>query len=509
MYLLGTDIGTQGTKSVLVNEKGELISEGFKEYGVITPRPSWAEQWPDIWLDAVVETLAECVRKSGVKPSEIAGVAISGLYGGSGVPVDKDLNPLRPCLIWMDRRARYETQWVKDNVPKETIFGITGNYVDSYFGFTKMMWIRNNEPEIWNKIYQFVTPKDYVVYKLTDQLAIDFSSAGNFGGVFDIKKRTWSDEMCHILNIPRRMLCERIVKSSDIVGPLNRNFANQIGLLEGTPVVAGGIDAPVAQLCAGVLSEGEHVAMAGTSMCWGSVHGGQYLTPGLVSMPYVVYDDQKIYTFGGSATSGALARWFRDEFGRYEKEVSKNTGISAYTLLELETNGIGPGSEGVIVLPYFMGDRSPIWDPDARGTIMGLSLYHTRAHVYRAMLEAAAYSLRHNMEEAIKVGMKLDPDCWIVGGVAKSNFWVQIFADITGFNMKRLSKDVEAPFGDAFLVGLGTGVFDKPERIKEWVDFRPVITVNQENHALYNKYYKIFRDLYENTKNIMKELVEI
>jgi sugar (pentulose or hexulose) kinase len=327
--------------------------------------------------------------------------------------------------------------------------------------------------------------------------------------VFDIKKRTWSDEMCQILNIPRRMLCERIVKSSDIVGPLNQEFSNQIGLLEGTPVVAGGIDAPVAQLCAGVLSEGEHVAMAGTSMCWGSVHGGQYLTPGLVSMPYVVYDDQKIYTFGGSATSGALARWFRDEFGQYEKEVSKNTGISAYTLLELETNGIGPGSEGVIVLPYFMGDRSPIWDPDARGTIMGLSLYHTRAHVYRAMLEAAAYSLRHNMEEAIKVGMKLDPDCWIVGGVAKSNFWVQIFADITGFNMKRLSKDVEAPFGDAFLVGLGTGVFDKPEQIKEWVDFRPVITVNEENHALYNKYYKIFRDLYENTKNIMKELVEI
>lgn len=271
MYLLGTDIGTQGTKSVLVNEKGELISEGFKEYGVITPRPSWAEQWPDIWLDAVVETLAECVKKSGVKPSEIAGVAISGLYGGSGVPVDKDMNPLRPCLIWMDRRARAETQWVKDNIPKDTIFGITGNYVDSYFGFTKMMWIRNNEPEVWNNIYQFVTPKDYVVYKLTNQLAIDYSSAGNIGGVFDIKKRTWSDEMCQILNIPRRMLCERIVKSSDIVGPLNQEFSNQIGLLEGTPVVAGGIDAPVAQLCAGVLSEGEHVAMAGTSMCWGMI----------------------------------------------------------------------------------------------------------------------------------------------------------------------------------------------------------------------------------------------
>jgi len=152
----------------------------------------------------------------------------------------------------------------------------------------KMMWIRNNEPEVWKKIYQFVTPKDYVVYHLTDVLATDYSSAGNIGGVFDIRKRTWSEEMCEILGIPKRMLPDKILKSSDIVGKLNAKFARETGLQEGTPVVSGGIDAPVAQLSAGVLSEGEHVAMAGTSMCWGTVHGGQYLTPLLVSFPYVV-----------------------------------------------------------------------------------------------------------------------------------------------------------------------------------------------------------------------------
>ncbi|MDK2897652.1 MAG: ribulokinase [Candidatus Atribacteria bacterium] len=509
MYLLGTDIGTQGTKTVMVNEKGTFVADAFQEYEVITPKPSWAEQWPDVWLEAVINTVAKCMEKSGVKPQEVAGLAISGLYGGSGVPVDKNISPLYPCLIWMDRRARAETQWVKDNVPLEKIFGITGNYVDSYYGFTKMMWIRNNQPEVWKKIYQFVTPKDYVIYHLTGELATDFSSAGNIGGVFDIQKRTWSDEMCEILGIPKKMLPTQILKSSQIVGKLKKDMAQKMGLWEGMPVVAGGVDAPVAQLCAGVLAPGEHVAMAGTSMCWGTVHGGEYLTPGLVSFPYVVFDDALIYTFGGSATSGALARWFRDEFGKYEKEVQKNTGIPAYTLLELQAQTIPPGSEGVIVLPYFMGERSPIWDPDARGTVFGLSLYHHRPHVYRAMLEAAAYSLRHNMEEGIKAGMKLNPECWIVGGVARSDFWVQIFADITGFDMKRLSKDVEAPLGDAFLAGLGTGVIDRPETIKEWVDFRPVIKVNQKNRQIYDKYYDIFRELYDNTKGTMKKLARL
>ncbi len=509
MYLLGTDIGTQGTKTVMVDEKGNFVADAFREYQVITPRPSWAEQWPDVWLEAVVETIAECVKKSGVKPQEIAGLALSGLYGGSGIPVDEKVQPLYPCLIWMDRRARKETQWVKDNVPLEKIFGITGNYVDSYYGFTKMMWIRNNLPEIWNKIYQFVTPKDYVIHRFTGNLITDFSSAGNIGGVFDIHKRTWSDEMCEILGIPRRMLPEVILKSSDVAGKLNKEFAQATGLLEGTPVVAGGVDAPVAQLCAGVLEPGEHVAMAGTSMCWGTVHGGEYLTPGLVSFPYVVYDDKLIYTFGGSATSGALARWFRDQFGRYEKDVEKNTGISAYTLLELQAKDIAPGSSGILVLPYFMGERSPIWDPDARGTILGLSLYHNRAHVYRAMLEAAAYSLRHNMEEALKTGIKLNPECWIVGGVARSSFWVQIFADVTGFNMKRLSKDVEAPFGDAFLAGLGTGVIDKPERIKDWASFRPVIEVDPESHKTYTRYYELFKELYLSTREVMQKLAEL
>nr|WP_211250101.1 FGGY-family carbohydrate kinase [Mesoaciditoga lauensis] len=503
---MGTDIGTQGTKTIIVDEKGHLVSQSFREYNVITQKVSWAEQWPDVWLKAVVETLKESLEKSNLSARDIAGLSVSGLYGGSGIPVDNKINPIYPCLIWMDRRAKKETQWVKDNINMNEIFSITGNYVDSYYGFTKIMWIRKNEPDIWKKTYEFVTPKDYVIYKLTGTLATDYSSAGNIGGVFDIRKRTWSKEMCKILGIDIDKLPKMIFKSSEIVGTLKKEYANITGLMEGMPIISGGIDAAVAQLAAGALDEGEHVAMAGTSMCWGTVHDGKYLTPKLVSFPYVVDEEKKIYTFGGSATSGALARWFRDQFGGYEREVEEKTGISAYTLLEFEAKGIPPGSEGIIILPYFMGERSPIWDPDARGTVLGLSLYHKKSHIYKALLEAAAYSLRHNMETAVEVGVKLKPTCRIVGGVARSEFWVKIFADVTGFNMKRLSEDVEAPLGDAFLAGLGTKIIDGPEKIKEWIKFKSETKVNKENHKIYNNYYKIFLELYEKNKDLMSKI---
>jgi sugar (pentulose or hexulose) kinase len=368
------------------------------------------------------------------------------------------------------------------------------------------MWIKNNEPEVWNKTYKFMTPKDFVIYKLTGENIIDYSSAGNIGGVFDIHKKYWSQEMCEILGIDLDKLPEKIVKSSDIVGTMSGKYAQETGLLEGTPIIAGGIDAPVAQLSAGAVYEGEHVAMVGTSTCWGNIHDGKYLTPELVSYPYVVDDLTKIYTFGGGATSGAIIRWFREEFGEYEKEYENKRGVSAYTLLELGSKDIPAGSDGIIVLPYFMGERSPIWDSKAKGTIIGLSLYHNRNHLYKAFMEAVAYSLRHNIEEAQNAGIVLDPECYLVGGTAKSDIWTQIFSDVTGYVMKRTKQDVEAPLGDAFLAGLGTGIFKQPEDIKKWTLFKEDTLPNNSNKQIYDKYFNLYKQLYKNTKEIMEQL---
>ena len=508
MYLMGIDIGTQGTKAIIISETGELISTGFKEYTVETPKATWAQQYPEVWVNAVSETIKECFDLSCLKGNQIAAIGISGLYGGSGIPVDDNYNPIYPCLIWMDRRAKKQTKWVKENVDEKELFEITGNYVDSYFGFTKMMWIRDNEPEIWKKTCKFITPKDYVIYKLTGEQSIDYSSAGNIGGVFDLKRKQWSEQMCKTLGIDIKKLPEKIIPSSSISGTLTSEMAAITGLKTGTPIISGGIDAAVTQFSAGVLEEGEHVAMAGTSMCWGTVHDGKNLNKGLVNFPYVVYEMEKIYTFGGSSTNGAIARWFRDEFAQMEKEMEKRTGINAYALLEKEIKDIPAGSEGLIALPYFMGERSPIWDPDARGILMGLSLNHKRKHIYKALLESAAYSLRHNMEVAKKAKIDLNNDCMLTGGVAKSDAWVQIFADVTGFNMKLIKNEIEAPLGDAFLAGLGVGIFKKPEEIKKWIEFKPLITPIRINNQVYEKYYHYFLELYKNNKTLMAKMAE-
>ena len=331
-----------------------------------------------------------------------------------------------------------------------------------------------------------------MIYVLTGEVVIDHSSAGNLGGLYDIKAKRWSEEMSEILGIPLSKLPERIVKSSEIAGRLKKDMAEDLGLPEGLPVVAGGIDAPVAQLSAGVVDPGEHVVMLGTSMCWGTLHHGEYLSPALVNYPYVVDEEELIYTFGGGATSGAIVKWFRDNFG------------STYSQLDEEAKDIPPGSEGLIVLPYFMGERSPIWDPKAKGVIFGLSLKHTKAHVYRAFLEGVAYSLRHNMEISESLGMKLSNECYLVGGGAKSDLWTEILADVTRYEMVRLEGNVEAPLGDAFLAGLGIGVFEDRHEIKKWV--KPTEPVKPDEKRVYDELFELYKSLYERTKDLMGRL---
>lgn len=504
-YVIGVDIGTQGTKAVLVDSKGKVLSHSYKGYNVETPRQSWAQQWPEPWVDATFYTIKDVILESNVEASNIKGVAVSSLYGGSGIPVDKDMNPLAPCLIWMDRRAESEVEWIKNNIDLDELFKVTGNYVNSYFGFTKILWIKNNL-DIWDDIKYFLPPANYVVYKLCGEVAVDYSSAGNIGGVFDLKEKKWSDVMLKYLGIPRSFFPDRLVSSTEIVGGITKEIAEITGLKVGTPVISGGVDAPVATLGAGVFEEGNHVAMLGTSMCWGFITDKPNLSTELVSMPHAINPMEKIYTFGGAATAGAIMRWFRDTFGEKEMEIEKEENINAYAQLDQKTIDIKPGSEGLVVLPYFMGERSPIWDSDAKGTIIGLSLVHKKEHIYKAFMEGVAYSLRHNMEVVSGDDVKFDKEIIIVGGGSKSAVWAQIYADVTGRPIRIIKNDVEAPLGDALLAGLATGLFENPMVIKEWLEFEDPIYPDLENTATYDFYYSQYREIYLNLKENMKAI---
>lgn len=508
-FLIGVDIGTQGTKAVVVGPDGEVLGSGFEEYGIEQPQPSWAEQWPQVWEEAVHTSVRAAVERAKISPRDVAAICFSGLYGGSGVPVDEDMNPLRPCLIWMDRRATEEVRWVKEHVDLDKLFSVTGNYVDTYFGYTKILWIKRHEPHIWEKVHKFVPPTSYIEYRLTGRLAVDFSSAGNLGGIFDLDRLSWSEEMAEALGIPLELMPEQLVPSTAVVGELTPGAAAKCGLIPGIPVVAGGIDAPMATLSAGAIEPGDNVAMMGTSTCWGVVHRGEGLSPNLVSMPHVVNPGEEIYTWGGSATSGALIRWFRDNFGQPEVEAAGKVGLDPYQLLDLGAERVPPGSDGLLVLPYFMGERAPLWDPNARGTILGLTLYHTRAHVYRALMEAAAYSLRHSIETGEGCGLKLKEEVRVVGGVAKSRVWPQILADVTGRPILVPLGNVEAPLADALLAGIAVGLIPDHRAISDWIREVRVFKPCQEAHGRYTKLYTLYRRLYEEIRETMHALVEL
>jgi xylulokinase len=495
-HVVGVDIGTQSTKAVLVDAAGRLVAQASRAYQVDTPQPLWAEQWPAVWLDAVEACVRGVVRDSGVEPASIAGLCVGSLYGGSGVPVDAAGAPTHPCLIWMDRRAQDEVEWVRAHVDLERLYDITGNGVDSYYGYTKMLWLREQRPEVWARTRAFLPPNAWVNAQLTGEVAVDHSSAGNIGGVYDVARRQWSDEMLERLGIPRSMMPSRLVESSEVVGPLRPEWAGRLGLRAGLPCVAGGVDAAVATLAAGASRPGNHVAMIGTSMCWGTIRQRVDARHGLISMPHVVNGLHDLYVFGGAITAGASVSWFRETFCQAEIAAAATQGTDPHELLERAARSLPPGALGLLFLPYLMGERSPIWDAKASGAFVGLGLHHGREHLYRAVLEGISYALRHNIDTGTLDGQALDDALTVVGGASRSDLWMQIIADVTGRPVRTLGEDVEASLGAAMLAALGVGLIDRDAVSRGWVRLveraRPEADARERYAALYAQYLALY-----------------
>lgn len=508
-YVIGVDVGTQSTKALVMRVDGEIVGQASAGYQVETPQLMWAEQWPEVWFNAVCQTIAESISASGVEPAKIKAVCVSSLYGGSGIPVDREMRPLHPCLIWMDRRAGEEVQWVRDHVDTERLFAITGNGLDSYYGYTKMLWLKRHRPDVWSDTHYLLPPNSYINYLLTGEVAVDHCSAGNIGGVYDINAREWSTSALEMLGIPRRMMPNRLVDSSAIVGGLLPEMAARLGLPAGTPIVAGGVDAAVATLAAGVIAPGDHVAMLGTSMCWGYINQEVDATHGLISMPYVINSQRDSYIFGGAITAGAAISWFRDTFCQAEIEQARRENIDVHQLLERQAMGIKAGSEGVMFLPYLMGERSPLWDPQASGTLLGLSLFHTKGHLYRAVLEGIAFALRDNMNCGMRGATHLEPRLIVVGGAARSDLWMQIIADVTGYPVVTIREEVEAPLGDACLAALATGLITDVEVIKSWMTLENRAQPDAQRHAHYSLLFDQYRDVYRSLKANMHQLAAL
>lgn len=496
-YILGIDVGTSGTKAMLLTTDGEVIAQQKDNYSFETPHPGWAEANAKDWLNAVTSLIR--TLSSHVEDADIVAIGIDGLYGGSGIPVDNKGQAIGPALIWMDRRAVLEANEATKLVGETELMAVTANLADPYYGYTKLMWLKKNKPDLYAKTATFLPPESYIIAELTGEVSMNYSAAGNLGGVFDINQGEWSPELADKLGIDIEKLPQKFVTSTEPAGYVIKDWAERLGLQSGTPVFNTGVDVGPATVGTGVLNPGKVTVALGTSMNAALVTKQPQRNKDLIIWPYAYKPKEYYYNFAGANTAGAIVAWFVKEFAT---EFDENSGPIA---LDIQSNHIPVGSNGLLVLPYFMGERSPLWDSDVRGTILGISLKTTRYELYNAFQEAIAYSVRQSIEQ---FGPDIGDTITLVGGVSSSKKMVQMIADVTGKAVLITKSGGEANLGSAILAGIGIHA-GKAEDVSKWVKIDQKILPNKNNTKLYNQYFIMYKKAYNSVKGFYHDFTTI
>jgi xylulokinase len=490
--LLGIDVGTYGLKAALWRADGTLVTLCRREYGVHHPHPLWAEQDPTTWWHALKATVTEAVGTAGVEPSCILGIGVSAFIPPL-VPVDKRGAVLRPAILSFDQRSVLQAARLSREVGRE-VFTVAGNRIaPGAFSATSMIWIKEQEPQVFEAAHKFVHANGYLVYRLTGHFSMDFSNA-SMTLLFDPAERRWSEALCDLIGVPLEKL-PAAVGAWDVVGELTSDAADDLGLPRGIPVVAGGNDSACSMLGAGVVEPGMVLESIGTSIVFAYVTDRPVFDARLMNRCHVVPD--RWFNLAGMSTPGAAYRWFRDELGAGGTAVAAQLKTDPYALLDADAAGAPPGARGLMFLPYLSGERSPIWNPNARGVIFGLTLNHTRGDVLRSILEGGAYAVRDNMDVFTTRGLAIQ-GIRITGGGARSQLWRQIMADVLGVPLTRPATVETATLGAAILAGCGAGVYESPRSAAHrLVRVEDAETPRAKEHALYGQYFELFKMIYD------------
>lgn len=499
-YLMGIDIGTSACKVAVFDRQGQVLASASGDYPVYYPREGWAEQDPEEWWSAVCGAVRQVLKKADVRPEEIAGVGIDG-QSWSAIAIDKDGKVLTNTPIWMDTRAQSICDRLNEDIGADEIFRVAGNSLQPSYTTAKILWYKENLPEVYRKTHKILQSNSYIAFKLTGQISQDLSQGYGLH-CFDMRTGQWDEEMCKKLGIPREFLPE-IVPSDQIIGTVTKKAAEESGLAEGTPVAAGGLDATCGTLGAGVIHAGETQEQGGQaggmSICMEQYQADPRLILGFHVIP------GKWLLQGGTTGGGGVMRWFEREFADYERLMKEQTGVSSLDQLNEIAEKVDPGCDGLVFLPYMAGERSPIWDPHAKGVFYGLDFSKTKGHMVRACMEGVAFSLRHNLETAEKAGAEADI-LRAMGGSANSLLWTQIKSDITGKAMAVPASDTATTLGAALLAGVGTGFYkDYEEAVSQTVKVTRTHQPDPEKKAVYDKNYETYLELYRSLSGLMKK----
>lgn len=498
--LLGIDIGTSACKAALFKPDGTVAAQANGEYPVYYPQEGWAEQNPEEWWTAVCKAVRALLEQDPSAAARIAGVGVDG-QSWSAIPLGKDGACLCNTPIWMDTRAADICEELDRTLGADRIFEVCGNPLQPAYTLPKILWYQKHRPELYQKIDKILQSNSYIAYRLTDAVTQDLSQGYGLH-CFDMRSGTWDRSLCREMGV-RESLLPELVPSHAVVGAVTAAAAAQTGLREGTPVVAGGLDAACGALGAGVLHAGETQEQGGQAGGM-SICLDQYCADSRLILGFHVVPDRWLLQ-GGTVGGGGVLRWFEAQFGAAERIAAQANGTSAFQELDRAAEKIPAGAEGLVFLPYMAGERSPIWDAKAKGVYYGLDFSKTRAHLARASLEGAAFSLRHNLETAAGVGARADI-LRAMGGAANSRLWTQIKADVTGCRIEVPSSDTATTLGAAMLAGVATGVYTSfGEAVKRTVQVKRVHTPDPAAQEQYAAAYQTYLELYERLSPLMRK----
>lgn len=488
-YTLGIDIGTFETKGVLVDERGGIVASASRGHDMTVPQPGWAEHRADEdWWGDFVHVTRAVLGDSGVDPGAIVCVACSAI-GPCMLPVDDSGRPLMNGVLYgVDTRAAAEIGTLNEQIGAEVILNRCGNALTSQSVGPKILWLKNRRPEIYADTAHVLTSTSYLVMKLTGEIVIDHYTAANFSPLYDVARLDWVDDMAaDILPLGR---LPRLMWSSEIAGSVTKAAAAETGLAEGTPVTAGTIDAAAEAVSVGVRQPGDMMMMYGSTIFVIALTARRVQDDRLWYAPWLFPDRHA--SMAGLATSGTLTHWFRDQFAR---DLPRDT---AFGTLADEAAASPRGARGLIMLPYFSGERTPIHDPDAKGAFFGLNLTHTRGDMYRALIEGIAFGTNHVLETYGDTGQRPNR-VLAVGGGTRNDMWLQATSDVSGLDQIVCAKTLGASYGNAFLAACAAGLA-APDDIALW---NPVDrSVQARTDKVYARQYRYFRQLYDQTRDI-------
>jgi xylulokinase len=493
--IIGIDVGTGGTRTVLVDEKGTLLGSATHEHAQFaSPQNGWAEQDPRDWWNACQKAVGKLLRETGVSKSEIAAVGLAGQMHGAVLLNEKE-EVLRPALIWCDQRTAEECRVLNETIGEQRLVELTSNPALPNFTLTKLMWVRTHEPEIWKRFHSFLLPKDYVRLQLTGVKAIDVSDASGTL-LLDVVHRRWSKEMVKATGLDERCLPE-VFESPEIVGKITARAAQATGLAEGTPVVAGAGDQAGGAIGMGIVKAGCVSATIGTSGVVFAATDQPFLDPRGRLHTFCHAIPNRWHVMGVTQAAGLSLRWFRDNFGTAGKAAG-----DPYDSLSQEAAAIPAGADGVLWAPYLMGERTPHLDSDVRGALIGLAASHGRGHIIRAILEGVAFSLKDSLTIFAEIGVPVN-DIRLGGGGARSPLWRQIQADVYAKPVSLLAAEEGAAYGGAVLAGVGAGLWPSvDEACAEIVRIASVVNPIKQSSDKLQQQYKIYRAIYPALKQI-------